>query len=128
MKSIFMSGVSARVKRWFNPIFVLVTVGMLTVATAPSASAAPCIKTNDLFSKPLDGPLGQLEGAFGGILMPIVYFVLAVMGVWGVITVARNKDAAGTLKGMVAVAAIPFGLIALLLLVRNLFSALNGSC
>lgn len=128
MKLILASGVSARVKRWFYLMYVVTVAGLLTIVTQQPASAANCIKTNNLFSGPLDGPLGQLEGAFGGIMMPIVYFVLALLGVWGVITVARNKDASGTLKGMVAVASIPFGLIALLLLVRNLFAALNNSC
>ena len=136
MKSIFMSGVSARVKRWYNLLFVTTVMGMLVITTGSSASAdvyAPhpmvaCIPMNDNFVGPLRPLVKEIIGAVGGLIPIFVSVLIIVSIVIGLYKVFKNQDLSDIVKTLVAIPSVFLIGVGVLILVNSIITVINNLC
>ncbi len=135
MKSHITSGVSARVKRWFNlmnlALFSVMLTG-LTMASASSTSSttlvAQCIPMNDRFVGPLRPLVREIIGGIGGLIPLILSLLIVILVVWGMIKVFRNEEMSGVVKGIIAIPMVLLVGIAVLILVNAAIDIFNGMC
>ena len=136
MKVNFMSGISARVKRWIGLMFVFTVTGSLVTLTAPSASAASptiypmvaCIPMNNLFAGPLKPLLSKVFGAFGGLVPALASGLIILAIVWGLIKVFNKEDVSGIFKAIIAIPGVVLGGIVVLILFNSIIVLANSQC
>jgi len=92
-------------------------------------AANECIPINDLFTSALQDPFNLLVGGVGGFVIKFgIVLVLVVLLVRALVNIIRSRRAGEDISSIaiviVAVVAVILGII----IVRTVFTALNGSC
>lgn len=98
-----------------------------SAATTSQLRSAACIPTNNTLKVPLTGFVNTLEGALGGLLFLIVVLVIIAMGTLAVVLIV-TKHAPKFLQKMGLAAAVPIGMIVLIVIYTGLIGALNNAC
>lgn len=121
--------------RWLVFLATIFTLASVSVVNASSSTAAPigsmptkaCIPSNNLLSKYVKKPIGDMAGALGGIL-PAIVGLMVVIAALLVIARILSKNGKDAMVKLVLVIAVLPGIAVLLIIGYAFWAMLKSAC